>query len=265
MAKLSGIELKRARLVPSSAFASPDEVLGSPELSRAQKIAILRRWEFDSRPTTPAAVIRQDGPILDQVRRALRDLGAGPADCGARERDAPLNTSTCLGTLLARVARVELRRSSGGFEPLAVRSRRVLLARVLVATSALGGSSGRVSRRAVVERLRRALAHQDRWQRFCPDVTRGRLARSSTAGVRAASDAGHSRRGCTAACWRPSLGRTCRRAEFAGATGEGAQDAGLRCADRITRISAASCANDAAHRQRPSGEPDSALGRFQVS
>ena len=81
MAKLSGIELKRARLVPSSAFASPDEVLGSLELSRAQKIAILRRWEFDSRPTTPAAV-RQDGPMLDQVRQALRDLGAGPAVAG---------------------------------------------------------------------------------------------------------------------------------------------------------------------------------------
>ena len=82
MTKLSVSELKRARLVPSSAFASPDEVLASPELSRAQKIAILRRWEFDSRPTTPPAMVRQDGPILDQIRQALRDLGAGPAIVG---------------------------------------------------------------------------------------------------------------------------------------------------------------------------------------
>jgi hypothetical protein len=82
MAKLSGIELKRARLVPSSVFASPDEVLGSPELSRAQKIAILRRWEFDGRPTTPSAVVRQDGLIVDQVRQALCDLGARPAVAG---------------------------------------------------------------------------------------------------------------------------------------------------------------------------------------
>jgi hypothetical protein len=81
MAKLSGIELKRARLVPSSVFASPDEVLGSAELSRSQKIAILRRWEFDARPTT-SAVVRQDGLIVDQVRQALRDLGAGPAVAG---------------------------------------------------------------------------------------------------------------------------------------------------------------------------------------
>jgi hypothetical protein len=82
MAKLSGIELKRARLVPSSVFASPDEVLGSPELSRAQKIAILRRWEFDARPATPSAVVRQDGLIVDQVRQALCDLGARPAVAG---------------------------------------------------------------------------------------------------------------------------------------------------------------------------------------
>jgi hypothetical protein len=78
MGKLSGIELKRARLVPSSAFASPHEVLGSPELNRAQKLAILRRWEFDSRPTPFSALTRHDGLIVDQVRQALRDLGAMP-------------------------------------------------------------------------------------------------------------------------------------------------------------------------------------------
>jgi hypothetical protein len=84
MGKLSGIELKRARLVPSSAFASPDEVLGSLELSRAQKLAILRRWEFDSRPTALSAGARQDGAIVDQVHRALRDLGALPPLVGRR-------------------------------------------------------------------------------------------------------------------------------------------------------------------------------------
>ena len=82
MGKLSGIELKRARLVPSSAFTSPDEVLGSLELSRAQKLAILRRWEFDSRPTPLSALARHDGLIVDQVRQALRDLGAMPPVVG---------------------------------------------------------------------------------------------------------------------------------------------------------------------------------------
>lgn len=70
MDKLSGIELKRARLVPSAVFASPAEVVRAAGLNRAQKIAILRRWEFDAR--------RQDGPILDQIRQALITLGAAP-------------------------------------------------------------------------------------------------------------------------------------------------------------------------------------------
>ena len=50
MGKLSGIELKRARLVPSAVFASPADVVRAGGLSRTQKIAILRRWEFDARP-----------------------------------------------------------------------------------------------------------------------------------------------------------------------------------------------------------------------
>jgi hypothetical protein len=82
MGKLSGIELKRARLVPSSVFASPDEVLQAAGLSRTQKIAILRRWEFDARPTTAHPAARQDGPILDQIRQALVNLGAAPPAAG---------------------------------------------------------------------------------------------------------------------------------------------------------------------------------------
>ena len=77
MGKVSGVELKRARLVPSSVFASPDEVLRAAGLSRPQKIAILRRWEFDARPTA-AHSGRQDGLILDQIRQALVNLGAAP-------------------------------------------------------------------------------------------------------------------------------------------------------------------------------------------
>ena len=77
MGKLSGIELKRARLVPSSVFASPGEVLRAVGLSRTQKIAILRRWEFDARPRS-AQTMRQNGLILDQIRQALVSLGAAP-------------------------------------------------------------------------------------------------------------------------------------------------------------------------------------------
>ena len=79
MGKLSGVELKRARLVPSSVFASPDDVVASTELSRTQKIAILRRWEFDSRGRESRAIAAQ-GPLLSQVREALAALGAVPPE-----------------------------------------------------------------------------------------------------------------------------------------------------------------------------------------
>lgn len=76
MAKLSGIELKRARLVPSAVFTSPDAVIRSDELNRAQKIAILRRWEFDARQTDTdrEPLLLEEARILDQVRRALATL-----------------------------------------------------------------------------------------------------------------------------------------------------------------------------------------------
>lgn len=77
MGKLSGIELKRARLVPSSVFASPDEVVTSAELNRSQKIAILRRWEFDARGPEAGAIVGSSS-MLDQVRQALAALGAAP-------------------------------------------------------------------------------------------------------------------------------------------------------------------------------------------
>ena len=79
MGKLNGIELKRARLVPSSMFTSPDAVVQSADLSRAQKIQILRRWEFDARRTTNGDATPLPGDItrlLHQVRGALAALDA---------------------------------------------------------------------------------------------------------------------------------------------------------------------------------------------
>ncbi len=78
MKQLRGLDLKRAQLVPSSVFASPDEVLRHPELSGAQKLAILRRWEFDARRVagfTRAGPGSRDATLLLRVRRALRSLG----------------------------------------------------------------------------------------------------------------------------------------------------------------------------------------------
>lgn len=81
MGKLNGIELKRARLVPSAMFTSPDAVVRSADLSRAQKIQILRRWEFDARRPLngdPAASAGDVAGLLQQVQGALAALGALP-------------------------------------------------------------------------------------------------------------------------------------------------------------------------------------------
>jgi hypothetical protein len=84
MGKLNGLELKRARLVPSSMFASPEAVVRSADLSRTQKIQILRRWEFDARRTLgDGSVVAVgeafgDDRMLTQVQGALSALGALP-------------------------------------------------------------------------------------------------------------------------------------------------------------------------------------------
>jgi hypothetical protein len=79
MSKLTGIELKCAQLVPSAMFASPDAVVRSQALSLPQKIAILRRWEFDARQIAGAGrtlAVSDEMRLLEQVRSALAHLDA---------------------------------------------------------------------------------------------------------------------------------------------------------------------------------------------
>jgi hypothetical protein len=79
MDKLTGIELKCARLVPSAMFASPTAVVHARGLSIPQKIAILRRWEFDVRGSVGGlrtATAGGDMRLLEEVQDALATLGA---------------------------------------------------------------------------------------------------------------------------------------------------------------------------------------------
>ena len=79
MKVLRGLDLKRARLVPSSVFASPEDVIRHDGLSTVQKLAILRRWEFDARRTAGFAGAEagaRDMGMLFRVRRALQSLSA---------------------------------------------------------------------------------------------------------------------------------------------------------------------------------------------
>ena len=84
------IDVKKALLDPSTVFHKPDEIVENNELSREEKIEILRRWEYDVRElqvtdeesmTAP----RPERVTLDAVLEALRAVGA-PADL---ERSAP--------------------------------------------------------------------------------------------------------------------------------------------------------------------------------
>lgn len=73
------INLEQAFLDPASVFASPEEVRDHAELTRAQKIEVLRRWEYEE---SEVAVAEEEGmvdgnpPILRRVLVALEELGA---------------------------------------------------------------------------------------------------------------------------------------------------------------------------------------------
>jgi len=72
------IELKKAMLDPSMVFKEPKDVVANVELTRDQKIEILRRWEYDARQLEVAeeeagmAVRRPD--MFDRVVQALHAL-----------------------------------------------------------------------------------------------------------------------------------------------------------------------------------------------
>ena len=82
------IDVEKALLDPGLVFKTPGEVLANNELTRAQKIEILRRWEYDVRELQVADEEGMQGPepvTLDTVLNALRTLGA-PEDT---EHSAP--------------------------------------------------------------------------------------------------------------------------------------------------------------------------------
>jgi hypothetical protein len=82
------IDIEKALLDPGLVFKTPQELLANNELSREQKIEILRRWEYDVRQLQVAEEESMEGPqpvTLPAVLQALRDIGA-PAD---PERSAP--------------------------------------------------------------------------------------------------------------------------------------------------------------------------------
>jgi hypothetical protein len=58
----SKMDFEKAKLNPAAVFKSPQEVVSIQELSREQKIEILRRWEQDARLMEVAEEESMPGP-----------------------------------------------------------------------------------------------------------------------------------------------------------------------------------------------------------
>jgi hypothetical protein len=83
--RLGAGELERALLDPTSVFDGPEQVLERADLTRDQKILILRSWAYDARELEVAEEEGMTGgepALLDRILGALDRLGAphdGPA------------------------------------------------------------------------------------------------------------------------------------------------------------------------------------------
>jgi hypothetical protein len=73
------MNIELAMTNPTSVFANPDEVIQKKNLTRDQKIRILKRWEYDALELEVAEEENMGGgspSILDQVLNALHRLDA---------------------------------------------------------------------------------------------------------------------------------------------------------------------------------------------
>jgi hypothetical protein len=71
------MDFKKAKLNPAAVFKSPQEVVSSQELSREQKIEILRQWEQEAMSMEVADEESMTGPqpkLLQPIRDALHAL-----------------------------------------------------------------------------------------------------------------------------------------------------------------------------------------------
>jgi hypothetical protein len=68
--------LARALVDPTEVFDEPEDVLRRGDLTREEKILILRRWEYDARELEIAADEGMRGETPDRLDRVLNALGA---------------------------------------------------------------------------------------------------------------------------------------------------------------------------------------------
>jgi hypothetical protein len=66
--------LDQALLDPGSVFASPEEVMDHADLTLAEKIGVLRSWQYDAAEIAVAEEEGMQGPENDLLRRILQAL-----------------------------------------------------------------------------------------------------------------------------------------------------------------------------------------------
>ena len=63
---------------PAASFGSPEAVVDTPDLSKQEKIEILRRWEYDARELDAEEEESPEGHsernLLQRIHQALHDL-----------------------------------------------------------------------------------------------------------------------------------------------------------------------------------------------
>ncbi len=67
-------DIDKALLDPTSVFKAPEDVLKARDLTREQKIEILRRWEYDARELEVADDESMTGGGSDLLQRVLDSL-----------------------------------------------------------------------------------------------------------------------------------------------------------------------------------------------
>lgn len=72
-------DIEKAMFDPTTVFRNPDEVLLREDMTREQKIEVLRRWAYDARQLQVAEEENMGGQqpdILDEILCALHALDA---------------------------------------------------------------------------------------------------------------------------------------------------------------------------------------------
>ena len=68
---------ERARIDPAAVYAAPEEIVAAPDLTRKEKLDLLRRWRYDAIELNVAVdegMGDESSSLLDRILRAIDGL-----------------------------------------------------------------------------------------------------------------------------------------------------------------------------------------------